>query len=259
MEQCRAIRNLFGAVAIVLAVPAAPVLALDCNGNGIEDACDLDCGPPAGACDVAGCGQSGDCNANSVPDTCETTAQGLAGTYYDNDNFTGAVHGRIDETIDFEWDTGAPWPDMGGDFFTIRWAGYLLTPAVDGTYTFHTHTDDGVRLWVNHTLVVDNWSAHGHASGTIALAADEVYPIVVEYREAAGSARAHLYWQPPGQAEVIIPAAHLIPAQDCNGNEVPDACDLAGSFRGLGFLPGGNYSYANAVSADGSENSSNGA
>ena len=41
---------------------------LDCNNNGIPDACDIACGagcPP-------GCGQAADCNANGVPDDCET-------------------------------------------------------------------------------------------------------------------------------------------------------------------------------------------
>ena len=43
----------------------------DCNGNGIEDACDLDCGPSGGPCDVPGCGESEDCNVNGVPDECD--------------------------------------------------------------------------------------------------------------------------------------------------------------------------------------------
>ncbi|MHC4063518.1 MAG: hypothetical protein ACYSUQ_14280 [Planctomycetota bacterium] len=51
---------------------AGTVAALDCNDNGILDTCDVDCGPPAGPCDVAGCGQSGDCNSNGTPDQCET-------------------------------------------------------------------------------------------------------------------------------------------------------------------------------------------
>ncbi|MFQ5424922.1 MAG: LamG-like jellyroll fold domain-containing protein [Phycisphaerae bacterium] len=49
---------------------------LDCNGNGIDDPCDLDCGTPGGPCDVPGCGQSGDCNANGVPDDCEPDCNG---------------------------------------------------------------------------------------------------------------------------------------------------------------------------------------
>lgn len=43
----------------------------DCNGNAVEDDCDLDCGPPAGRCDVVGCGTKSDCNNNDIPDDCE--------------------------------------------------------------------------------------------------------------------------------------------------------------------------------------------
>ncbi|MFH1418185.1 MAG: VCBS repeat-containing protein [Planctomycetota bacterium] len=43
----------------------------DCNGDGILDVCDLDCGPAGGPCDVPGCGESWDCNGNGVPDECE--------------------------------------------------------------------------------------------------------------------------------------------------------------------------------------------
>ena len=49
--------------------PAPP--PSDCNQNGIEDLCDLDCGPAGGGCDVPGCGESPDCNGNHIPDACE--------------------------------------------------------------------------------------------------------------------------------------------------------------------------------------------
>ncbi len=48
-----------------------PGLFQDCCGNAILDACDIDCGPAAGPCDLPGCGQSADCDANGVPDECE--------------------------------------------------------------------------------------------------------------------------------------------------------------------------------------------
>ncbi len=48
----------------------------DCNGNGILDACDIDCGPAGGPCDVPGCGQSADCNGNRLPDECEAITPG---------------------------------------------------------------------------------------------------------------------------------------------------------------------------------------
>jgi len=47
------------------------ILSYDCNGNGIQDECDIDCGPAAGPCDLPGCAQSADCNGNGVPDECD--------------------------------------------------------------------------------------------------------------------------------------------------------------------------------------------
>ena len=49
---------------------------IDCNDNGIDDECDIDCGPLGGACDVTGCGQSFDCDANAIPDDCEADCNG---------------------------------------------------------------------------------------------------------------------------------------------------------------------------------------
>ncbi|MDH3626604.1 MAG: hypothetical protein OES25_02980 [Acidobacteriota bacterium] len=54
-------------------VPIGVGLAVDCDTNGIEDACDLDCGVAMGPCDVMGCGQASDCDANLVPDSCQLT------------------------------------------------------------------------------------------------------------------------------------------------------------------------------------------
>ncbi len=43
----------------------------DCNSNGIDDACDVQCGEPGSRCDLPGCGQSDDCNENGIPDECD--------------------------------------------------------------------------------------------------------------------------------------------------------------------------------------------
>ncbi|UCC32670.1 MAG: S8 family serine peptidase, partial [Phycisphaerales bacterium] len=44
---------------------------LDCNENNYPDVCDADCMALDGACDIPGCGTSGDCNGNSLPDDCD--------------------------------------------------------------------------------------------------------------------------------------------------------------------------------------------
>ncbi len=46
----------------------------DCNSNGVNDQCDIDCGPTGGlCCAFPTCGQSTDCNATGIPDECELT------------------------------------------------------------------------------------------------------------------------------------------------------------------------------------------
>jgi len=66
-----------GAPATITAPTIGPFSPLpDCNGNGIDDACDVECGPPGGPCDFAGCGQSPDLNANGVPDECDLDCNG---------------------------------------------------------------------------------------------------------------------------------------------------------------------------------------
>jgi len=50
----------------------------DCNRNGILDECDLNCGAPGSYCDTLGCGQSTDCNANGIPDECDVGPQDFA-------------------------------------------------------------------------------------------------------------------------------------------------------------------------------------
>lgn len=59
-------------VGALIAIPSAGrVGATDCNNNGIEDACDISCGPDGDPCQVPGCGMRPDCNGNGIPDECD--------------------------------------------------------------------------------------------------------------------------------------------------------------------------------------------
>lgn len=191
--------------------------SVDCNNNGIPDECDLD----SGAAD--------DCNFNGVPDSCELVpAAGLAGAYFNEMDFTGTLRGRIDATIDFDWGNGAPWLGFDDDTFSIYWSGLVHTPT-GGVYTFFTNTDDGVQLWVDGQLIIDQWidQSPTEHSGSISLDADTDYVIEMAYYENGGGAVAELRWQPPGMSKVIIPNSALVAGADCNANDVLDECDIA--------------------------------
>jgi PA14 domain-containing protein/K319-like protein len=142
---------------------------------------------------------------------------GLLAQYY-NDPGTGAHFGtlvltRTDATVNFAWGSGSPGPGVTSDNFSVRWSGQVEAVA-SGNYTFSTVSDDGVRLWVNGQLVIDNWTDHGDVtnfSAPIALTAGVKYAIAMEFYEHGGGATAKLLWAYPGQTQTVIPPAQLFP------------------------------------------------
>jgi hypothetical protein len=145
---------------------------------------------------------------------------GLLGEYYNTKDLTGTkVLSRIDSQVNFSLDYGSPAvnsPAVGvvnADNFSVRWTG-LLAPAVTGTYTFYTNSDDGVRLWVNGQLIINNWTDHPATenNGSISLEQGKLYDIKLEYYEGGGGATIQLLWQPPNGSKQIIPSNNLLTA-----------------------------------------------
>jgi hypothetical protein len=139
--------------------------------------------------------------------------QGLQGEYFANQTLTGTPQfSQIDQTIAFTWGSVAPDPSLPVDHFSVRWTG-KVQPYASETYTFETETDDGVRLWVNGSLLVDKWVDQTDVknSGTIALSAGVKYDIKLEYYDDTGNALANLRWSSPTTAYGIIPETQLYP------------------------------------------------
>lgn len=136
---------------------------------------------------------------------------GLTATYFDNHDFTGASVTRIDPRVDFTWG-GSPASGIAGDTFSVRWTGQVQ-PQFSETYTFYTQSNDGVRLWVNGQLLINNWTVHSTTvnSATIALTAGQRYSIQMEYFDATGTAVARLGWSSRSTPLEIIPTSRLIP------------------------------------------------
>jgi hypothetical protein len=100
---------------------------------------------------------------------------------------------------------------VNADNFSVRWTGRVQAP-VTGSYRFTTLSDDGVRLWVNGQLLIDNWTNHApttNTSAAISLSAGVKYTITLEYYEKTGGATARLQWSYTGQALQVIPQSRL--------------------------------------------------
>jgi len=139
---------------------------------------------------------------------------GVRGEYFNNMIVSGApALSRIDAAIDFSWgDPGGPGAPIGTDNFSARWSADLEIAVAD-TYTFITTSDDGVRLWLGDTLIVDSWidqASTDHSSKALKLELG-IYPLRMEYYENLGGAVAQLSWQTPTVARQIIPAGPLQP------------------------------------------------
>lgn len=160
---------------------------------------------------------------------------GVRGEYYDNIDFTNLALIRYDPQINFDWGLGSPDPSIDANTFSCRWTG-RVRPLYSQTYTFQTRSDDGIRLWVNNQLIIDNWTDHAPMfdSGAIALQAGRKYDLRMEQYENGGQAVAELYWQSASQAFEFVPAAALFPPGLCFDRGDLD-CD--GSINGFDIEP----------------------
>ena len=97
------------------------------------------------------------------------------------------------------------------DGFIIRFYGYINI-ATAGTYYFGGQADDGIRIKVNNTSVVDSWIESGGAfrqSSPITLSAG-VVAVEVLYYENGGGQMVNFQWYIPGAtAWAIVPTASL--------------------------------------------------
>jgi len=117
------------------------------------------------------------------------------GEYYRSRDLTGApALVRNDVAVNFSWGSGAPAAGLPADGFSARWTRVL--PLEDGEYRFHALVDDGVRLYVDDELVIDDW----HDGGRREQAADRrlaagYHSLRIEYYERTGDALIQVWWE----------------------------------------------------------------
>ncbi|MDW8394749.1 MAG: PA14 domain-containing protein, partial [Anaerolineae bacterium] len=110
------------------------------------------------------------------------------GEYFDNINLSGVARVvRIDTPLDFNWGNSAPDPSIPADAFSARWT--TLFGVAPGTYRFVFFVDDGVRLYIDNVLVLDEWQ-DGPPREVFrdVTMAGRTYTLRVEYYERTGFA-----------------------------------------------------------------------
>jgi hypothetical protein len=134
--------------------------------------------------------------ANPVLAQDEHTDPRWQASYWNNTSLSGTPALQWQETsLDHDWGSGSPDPSVSSDGFSARWTKYI--DVADGTYRFTATSDDGIRVWVDSALIIDQWNDHAMSTFT----ADKHMTsghhwVQVEFYENMGFAAAKLSWAP---------------------------------------------------------------
>ncbi len=152
----------------------------------------------------------------SPPDFNWGSGMGLNADYFDGRNFETPLFSRIDSVADFSFEYGNPVDlRMGYENYSIKWAGFLQALS-SGKHTIYVVVDDGVRLWFNEELVIDEWHDQA-ATGfkfEVELARGIKYPLAIDYFDGKIGGMVRLLWESENMPLTRIPASQLYPAKN---------------------------------------------
>ncbi len=139
------------------------------------------------------------------------------------------------------------------DQFGFSYTGYVNVPT-DGSYTFYTSSDDGSKLYIGSTAVVNNDGLHGvqEASGSIGLKAGKHAIKVVFFEQGGGQVLAVSY-AGPGITKQVIPASAYYRIASTPPLNVAPTISLTAPANNASFTAPATLTLsANASDADGS-------
>lgn len=128
-----------------------------------------------------------------------STEHGARGEYFGNKNLQGKpAFTRTDPQINFNWGDGSPKVGFDKDNFSVQWR-FDLIPDKSGNYILDVLSDDGVRLYFDNQLVINDWTNHATKTNSYKtfLKAGKRYKITLEYYENLGSANVKFAWHSP--------------------------------------------------------------
>lgn len=125
--------------------------------------------------------------------------------YYNNVSLSGApaLTAQV-PGVGFNWTDTAPAAGLPADFYSVRYTAVLNLNS--GVYQISTRADDGVRVYVNGTLLINEWHV---SSGLTYTRQFTSYPgqniVVVEYYEGSGVAFLSFDLRPAGTIPPTAP------------------------------------------------------
>lgn len=124
---------------------------------------------------------------------------GVSGEYFSNARLEEEpAITRIDENIDFYWESKSPDPQLPDDDFSIRWTGYIVPP-VTGIYHIGSWGMPTLEVWLEGEKILSHNTEHHafHAEHAVDMEEGKKYKFVYEYKNWFGDGDARLLWSVP--------------------------------------------------------------
>jgi parallel beta-helix repeat protein len=123
----------------------------------------------------------------------DAASNAFTACYYTDMNLTTLGLTRVDTAVNFWWARNAPAEGIPADYFSVKWNGKFSFNAAN--YTFRVTADDGFRLYVDGSLVLDKWFVQGATTYTVVKSMTAgTHTITMTYFEQRGDAVAQLSW-----------------------------------------------------------------
>jgi len=129
---------------------------------------------------------------------------GLAGTYFNSEDFKRPEVGMVDVLTSVDQN----WGKSRGRDWSARWKGFIEGP-FSGEVTFTAQVNDGIRLKIGKTMVIDGLAPGRARSGKVTMDKGEKTPVILEFVSLNKKAQLHLYWQWQDRQKEIIPPSAL--------------------------------------------------
>ncbi|HSJ58394.1 MAG TPA: PA14 domain-containing protein [Anaerolineae bacterium] len=130
---------------------------------------------------------------------------------------------RNDLAVDFNWGEGSPDPRLPNDGFSARWTRQVQF--LGGYYQFRVSSDDGVRLWIDGQLMVDQWHDGVLEDYTLTVYLSQAaHSLRLEYYENLGGAMVSLSWSqasPPTATHTPSATPSATPTNTPAPTEIP--------------------------------------
>lgn len=122
---------------------------------------------------------------------------GFRASYYNNPNLVGSpILSRNEEKIDYHWTLYGPSDAVGNSYYSAKWEATLIGKQ-EGKIQIGLSGNDGYRLYINDTLLIDQWEKQGFHERlkSISVMENQVYQLRLEFREPQGNGRIKLFIQ----------------------------------------------------------------